>query len=694
MAATESAPRSVPARRLRLLVDAVLVAGIVALLLFPILAKVEADGLPVEAPPRLAPLPADARPAALRDLPVGLAPGGDLDAAAAALLGERNGARLLELVRGGDTGVARQGVYPYRYPTLEPLLPETFTPAQAAAATDLGARLILLEADPAVTGSAAPAAFALLDRARQEGACEPALNLLLLVASDMYADDRIVAREGERAWRACPGDPTAGWLLGQFQSSEAVPHIGQYSGTDDPASALATFERLVREHPGSAAAWAGQADALVRAAATTRPDAPWIARRRYERALAGYRRAARLSPGAEIDMGLARALAGLGRADEAAELQRRVVAALPSAPPAQAQHLVYLEDARDFAGAAAAAERLQALAGNAPSGPGLFPNLPVDSDSGFEHEDVHGPISLGAGRFVPLSVLLQDPGSQGGGSSTVVEDLSFIPVYRATPGVTGSDRWCADWSRRRDLVLAGRPAEALAGIPARFKPLPGHPRSCEADLAALYVAGIARLELGERPRAEARAIAEEQSFGVGGTTPATGLADERQNLWRWAGDLGRAERAAREWAERAPLASLPVLRLAEIEFLRGRYDDAVRHFGVAARRAREGDEPDVALETRAMLDRGAALRAPRPARGGPRGAPPGRRRRVACGRRRNPRVRHPPPGLVATSYYARVQLAEAARESNELPAAAEAYAAAREPYPSSRTAARRSMSSS
>ena len=40
-----------------------------------------------------------------------------------------------------------------------------------------------------------------------------------------------------------------------------------------------------------------------------------------------------------------------------------------------------------------------------------------------------------------------------------------------------------------------------------------------------------------------------------------------------------------------------------------------------------------------------------------------------------------PPGLVATSYHARVQLAEAAREPNALSAAAEAYAAARERVP-------------
>ena len=154
---------------------------------------------------------------------------------------------------------------------------------------------------------------------------------------------------------------------------------------------------------------------------------------------------------------------------------------------------------------------------------------------------------------------LLDPGAAGGGSSAVVDDLSFIPAHRATPGVTGSDRWCADWSRRRDLVLAGRPADALAGIPARFKALPGHSRSCAADLAALYAATSRRVASG--PGAETRAIAKGQSSGGGGITPMTGLDDERQNRSGVGGD-GCAERAAREWAERSPLAALPVLRYA------------------------------------------------------------------------------------------------------------------------------------
>ena len=675
MAASETLPRSVRVRRAdrrgRALLDAALLVGVAALLVFPVLAKLAADRLPRGAPAALAPLPPGARPAALRDLPVGLRPGpkpagvDDLRAAATALLGERQAARLLALVRTGTTGSPRAGVYPYRYATLEPVLaglPATLTPAQVEAATDLGARLILLEANKTGKLWAAPAAFALLDRARRDGACAPALDILLLVASDTVPVDRIVAEEGERARRACPGDPTPGWLLGQYQSTMALPEI-QKTGSADPETGLATFRRLVRDHPGAPAAWAGQADAFVRLAATTPPNRPWVARHLYERALAGYRRAARLRPGAETEMGVARALAGLGRVDEAVALQRRAVAALPSQPLPQAQLMVYLEAAHRFDLAADAAERLLQLTGGEPRGPGLFPAIPTAAN--FTRDDAYGLISIGAGRFAPFAVTLNPPTNDVASPATI-GDLSFIPEYRPSPGLTTSERWCADWSRRRDLLLAGRAAEAVAGFPPEFRPLPGHGVQCESA-APSVLAGIARLELGEPIRATALTMTE----------------DERQNLWRWAGNLPNAERAAREWVGRAPTASLPLLRLGEIEFLRGRYDDAARDFGAAARRARERARPSPTAESRAMLDRGAAL------------AAAGRREEAAqalreaddVASRAEPAVAQSnfsdsDPVLATTSYYARVQLGELARDSGALPAAAEAYEAARERVPS------------
>ena len=361
------------------------------------------------------------------------------------------------------------------------------------------------------------------------------------MASDAQPVHGIVAREGERARRACPGDPTPGWLLGQYQSTQALPEISATAGSLDPATGLATFHRLVRELPGSAAAWAGEADALVRLAASTPAEQPWVARHRYERALARYRRAARLSPGPEMDMGIARALAGLGRADEAVALQERAVAAVPPAPLPQAQLVVYLEAARRFGAAAGAADRLLGLARTAPAGPGLFPDIEMTGPH-FAHEDAHGLISLGAGRLAPLAVALK-PLTVTVAPGGVIGDLSFIPEFRGS-GVIGSDRWCADWARRRDLVLAGRPAEALVRFPAAFEPLPGNSRSCASTGFESVLADIARLEQGDRRSAGVRTASE---WVMSRRAALAFVDDERQNLWRWAGDLASAERAAREW---------------------------------------------------------------------------------------------------------------------------------------------------
>ena len=110
MAATETVEAPRVARRGWGLLDVLLATGIAALLAFPVLATIAADRLPLDAPAALPPLPAHAKPAALRDLPVGQQPGGDLRTAATALLGERRAARLLTLVRTGTTGNPVPGV--------------------------------------------------------------------------------------------------------------------------------------------------------------------------------------------------------------------------------------------------------------------------------------------------------------------------------------------------------------------------------------------------------------------------------------------------------------------------------------------------------------------------------------------------------------------------------------------------------
>ena len=386
------APTRRPSRRAPAAIDVAVVVGALVLIALPVLARVAADAQPIAPrPAALRPLPAHPRSAPLRDLPVGLRPGApprrleDARASAVALLGARGAQRLLAQI---DTPRFRfaqdRTAYPYRYPGVDAVLaalPARLSRAQVAAATDLGARLMLLRSGPA--------AFAVLDRARAGGDCAPQLNLLLLVASDANAHDQIVAREGARAVRACPGDATAGWLLGQFQSLRGP--------------GLAPFRALERSYPGSAAGWSGEGDAYLRSVYDV--TGAFVARHLYEKALLRYRRAARLRPGPEIDAGIARALAGLGRPAEAAAVQARVVAALPPSASLQAALVIYLEAAHRFADAARAAQRLSGMGAAVPRGTALYPAPPVEGP--IADDDAAGPLSLGAGRLAPLEVDLE-----------------------------------------------------------------------------------------------------------------------------------------------------------------------------------------------------------------------------------------------------------------------------------------------
>jgi tetratricopeptide (TPR) repeat protein len=671
MAATETVPPSAPAparlpRRARL-ADLVVLAGVVVIVAFPVAARMAADRLPRGAPPALAPLPAGLPHPPVRDLPVGLRDG-DLRTAATRLLGERRATELLAIVRTGTSGAPEPSRYPYRFPRLERVLPARFAPAQVADATDLGAKLTLLAASRPKAVAPGVAAYAVLDRARAGGACDPALDVLLLVAADTYTQDARVADEGARARRACPGDPTPAWLLGQIQSELAVPEAGD---PIKPAAAAATFAGLVRDFPGSAAAWSGEADALVRLALTTRSDRAWVARHRYEQALARYRRAARLAPGPEIDTGIARALAGLGRHREAADVEGRAVAHLPGVQLPLAQLVVYREGAHRWAAAARAAEALSRMP--APRPTALFP-APKGED--VRAEDAYGPISLGA-HAAPLIVRLGRPtrptgptaggggpagptGPGGGGGGVTVSDLTFLPALRGSPE-TVFQPWCPGFARARDRLLTGHPVNPRGLIPADgFAPAPGSDEGCGAEDPDT-LAGVARIEAGD-----VRAAAHPR------------FQDARQNLWRWAGEYGRAERAARGWAGRTD-GFLALQRLGEIEFLRHRYDDAARDFAAAARRARARTGDPTRDEARALLERGAALLA-----GGRRDEGEDALRAADdMASRLFPISRNRETGerdgtLAAISYYARDQLADAAREARALPAAADGYAAARE----------------
>jgi cellulose synthase operon protein C len=86
------------------------------------------------------------------------------------------------------------------------------------------------------------------------------------------------------------------------------------------------------------------------------------------------------------------------------------------------------------------------------------------------------------------------------------------------------------------------------------------------------------------------------------------IADARQNLWRWAGDLPTAHKVAEQWqAVTGEKSATPALRLGEIDFLMHRYNDAAAEFAVAARRSRLVAPGNDLAVAQAQLSRGAAL---------------------------------------------------------------------------------------
>ena len=134
-----------------------------------------------------------------------------------------------------DDGLTVERIhYPFRFPLIDRYLDGALdTPLnerQSSAANDLAGLLILAAARfPDNFPNAGPAAFALLDRSRATGDCRPQLNLAFLLSSDPNNPrDDDVAMEFEKATRACSGDPTPLWLLGQFQSDRAfTTEIGE-----------------------------------------------------------------------------------------------------------------------------------------------------------------------------------------------------------------------------------------------------------------------------------------------------------------------------------------------------------------------------------------------------------------------------------------------------------------------------------
>ncbi len=673
--------------------SALLGLAVALLVAFPIGARVAADGQPVSPPPpvTLAPLPAGDRVPAVRELPVlatatgapaGLATADRAGTTQTAidLLGPVGGRELAALMRPGAPPVATpEGVvgfvpdrvppYPYRYRSLERVLrtlPDRLSARQVALATALGAQLAV-GATSDHRPNDAPIAFALLDRARAGGACAPQLDLLLVVAAQKKPIERQVRLEAQRAQRACPGDPTPGWLLGQLRFQLDHPE------------ALATYRRLQREFPRSAAGWSGEAEVKLLQAASEPRGRAFGGRRLLREALVRLERAAALDADPGLHAGIAIAQAGLGRPRDAATSQRRAIAGRPGSAPVLAPLAEYLEQGHDFRAAAAAADRLR-RASRFPRGPALYPFVPggkLDTRFGTLGAGApRGPLSLGAGHLTRLTVSLYPHVVVAAG--TIVGDTSFIPPFRPRRWFTGSERWCPEWAARRDLLLAGDPSRARAG------PAPDAARLAECSSAAdaTLLAAVGDLEAGDRGALRRRAL-----------EPGD-VHDARQNLWRWAGELGQAEDAAREWSRAARRDPRPWHRLGEIEYLRGDNDASIAAFGTAVRRARDRSGTWTVAEADGLLGRAAALIA-----GGRREegiatmgqADEVASRVVALGT--DPALRDEPLVEVAEglsspevgaehaksiAYHARASAGDALREAGRVQEAAESYAAARD----------------
>lgn len=623
------------------------VAALIAaalLVSFAPIADLSASTLPASAE-RPVLVESQAAGAKIRKLPAGLPSDLDVqrpdDVARLAIraLGEDAGPALVELLEsevpvvetaiGGSNGSGAP--YPYRYPALLTLLESAPARGQTGSAAQLGAALIQLAAvnfnTAANTPNAAPAAYALLERARTAGGCAAELNLLVLFASQDRPRDHLVRQQARRASDRCHGDPTAGWILVQFQSQRALfddsrEALGGIWGDDAPedglAEALSSAENLRQDYPESADVLAVTGDVHLRAAIRLSPDQPFTGRRHFRLAADAYRQAT--ARGADLDavVGTARALLGLGEAAAAADLVRSQLPVTNSDGPLLQLLLAAEEAANNFPAARDAAFDLMGAA--QPHSRQIFPLQAGQEDFMFGNE-VAGPLSTGIVDMSPLQVRLQP--HPGGGGATL-NDGSLIPSFWDDFPFVRTDPRCPAWSWRRNALLAGDPAGAILNLPEGFQairpgargPLSGGLEPCGDDPAELRQ--LAQLDSG-KPLAAG--------------TPASDVdpRDRLQNMWRWADNHARAARVVERWdVETKRSLHLPQLRRGEIFYLwgdalaternclpsngddprcdeaRDKFHEAATAFAGAARRVDDGYLVSLS-RNEALLGRAAAL---------------------------------------------------------------------------------------
>jgi tetratricopeptide (TPR) repeat protein len=611
-----------PARpRIELLLDALAVVGLLVLLVLPLAAVASASSSPGPAGPAvdLPPLQRDPAGAALRSVPVFTATGitqaevsdGAVfaDQAAMAVALERQtravfgpagdgglSAYLRATTPGTGLSASEQALH---YPAVDLILGPTLGPGavpseKAADVNDLAGLLVLAAVEfPEQFPNAVHVAYGLYDRARQGGACDAQLNLAFLVTTDPSVSSA-VDTELLRAAEACPGDPTPLWLLGQLRSVEQFRPVAQ----DDAST---PFTQLQERFPGSASGWSGEADALVRRAYRSEGDQPFSARRDFRRALALYQRAEQLDDDPGLAAGEARAAAGMGDYAGAAAAQRRALDRVPDSAAVQVRLVDYLERDHRFGEAADVNVALLGSGVSWPHGPALIARRDAGylaTADGAAREDALGPVSIGTGRLLPVSLNLgygQLPRTDG------VTDISFIPPFRPVDGLTGSQGSCRERSYRRDLVLAGRAPEALGDPPGVFastRPASGKPFNVVTEVVgecpdSTRLDAMARFESGDLDGAlrslstpgEQQQSIYDDVFGAS-VSPRAALLDLDQNLWRYAGDLDKAATVAEQWAQSERADPRGPDRAGEIAFLRQDYPRAATYFAEAVARAK------------------------------------------------------------------------------------------------------------
>ena len=530
---------------------------------------------------------------------------------------------VLEYIRGGAEATIgsvyrADARYPYEYEHLDDFLdralPDALSKDDARAMNDAAALLILV-AGAEKYEPAAPTAFALLRRAREGGDCEPQLNLAMLVASEGVTRTPVVRGELQRAVDACPHDPTPLWLLGQYDSMRVFHPPGKLAPVvprEAPVERmLRSFEVLRQRFPGSHAGWSGEADAQLRLAYAAGTFQPFTARSRFQRARALYEQAKQVDDDPGLDVGLARALSGIARHDDAAAATRRAVSLRPRDIALHIRLVDVLERASLFAAAARAAGEAKSTDDQTDGTqliPGLVHQEPIPD--GVADADAAGLLSWGLGRIRPLSVQLTP--ASAGADGAVVLDRSFIPTYRNRPE-TDHNAWCLDWSRRRDLLLAGRPAEVLEGFPRQPESADGavfnseHPAGGGLCDDGVTIAALAALQVDGDTAASTWLTGHDFLFEPYAIEPSprrSYLYDSLQNSQRFANDLTAARRSTDAWVAIAPASRFAWDRAGEVAFLQRRFDDAATAFERAERAAR--DDLDFA---ESQVKRAAALSA-------------------------------------------------------------------------------------